>query len=237
MMKQFAIATATLGTALTLSAFGAESVSASTLSFTDVTTGGTYAPVQSVSPGFYGAEIRGGRAGRADWELGVGEQTSNLGTFNQGEHTWATEPVSFSMDWSGSSMNINVGNSSVSRDFSWTLGNTLAIFAKREAELTITEVNGQSLAGSIAGTPGSGVLNSLFVTSDSVPTEWSLQGFIKVAGGRGSANSIGITTGNYTPNSTGGDVEPIPEPLTVMGTLMAAGIGYQMKRKRAANQA
>lgn len=230
-MNYSTIATLTVGTTVALSALvSAQPVAASTLSFTDISSGGTYAPVQSVSPGFYGAEMRGGRAGRADWEIGVGEQTSNPGSFNQGEYGWGAEPVSFSMDWSGSSMNVTVGDTSVSRDFSWTLGNTLAIFAKRDAELTINEINGESLPGSVAGIPGNGTLQSLYVTSDTVPAAWSLQGFIRVAGGRGSANSIGITTGNYTASAD--NLEPVPEPITVVGTLLAAGLGYQMKRKR-----
>ena len=76
---------------------------------------GTFTSLQPRSPGVYGVELRGGRAGAADWEIGVGNQTSVSGKFNQGEFNWAasSDPYAFNLSWTASGLSITIGGVTV----------------------------------------------------------------------------------------------------------------------------
>ena len=109
---------------IALAALAAAPATAATL-YTDAD--GTFTNIVSVSPGVYGAEIREGRPGARTWELGVGTQTSNGGTFNQGEIEWADfdaddNKASFSMSWNAGVVSTSIGDTTVSYDANWQFG-------------------------------------------------------------------------------------------------------------------
>jgi hypothetical protein len=118
----------------------------------DVTGDPTFAAFPRIggTAGTYGLEVRGGRDGARDWEIGVGQGTSSLGNFSQGEFAWTTDQlVSFFYDYGVAEANkasVTIGGTTVSYDFgTLKLGNTIEIFAKRDARLKLTNIDGHAV--------------------------------------------------------------------------------------------
>ncbi|MBD2257260.1 hypothetical protein [Pseudanabaena sp. FACHB-2040] len=211
----FAIAAA----AITLSA---QAAPAATLSFVQPGDGGTFRPLVPVAPGEYGFEGRGGSP--TTWELGVGTQTSVVGSFNEADFAWgALQP--FEMTWApGSLVSVTVGTTSLSYSADWLVGNAIRVIAKQKALLSISEVDGQSLRGSIGDIAGT-TLEKLYLTGDSLLDGWTLKGQIQIAPGGNSRNEILITSGNFTP------AEPVPEPLTTAALFLVATAGLGLTQR------
>ncbi len=166
--------------------------------------------------GLYGVELRGGRAGRADWELGVGEGTSRPGRFSQGEYAWGTAAHPFTLTWDGAGIRLRVGATEVSRGATVALvGNTLAILVNRAASVTLTSVDGRTRDLPIVS-GRSGMTEVYFVTTD----DWGgnglrVTGEVTLAGGGGSANLVQMRVGE----------SPVPVPAPAALGLMAVALG------------
>ncbi|WP_017654364.1 PEP-CTERM sorting domain-containing protein [Fortiea contorta] len=118
----------------------------------------------------------------------------------------------------------------------------------RNASNTILKTYSSSLAGNIAGINGkpSGSNSDFLIFSDS-DTQLQLAfptGFVGI--GNLTTNNT-FSSGEFTFNAAGnannfiGAISatstPVPEPLTVGGTLVAAGVGMALKKKAAAQKA
>lgn len=188
---------------------------------------GTFTSLQPRNPGVYGVELRGGRAGAADWEIGVGNQTSVGGQFNQGEFNWgaSTDPYAFTLTWTASGVGITVGGVTVTDAgrAAPLVGNTLRIGIVRSASLTLDTLDG------VAFNQSFGTGSDLLFFS---PTSWggnglTATGTLSITGGGGSANAIRFTVGDFSPNGV------IPEPAT--WAMMIAGFGFvgaSLRRRR-----
>jgi hypothetical protein len=194
-----------------------------------------------VGGGTYGVEVRSGNgAANGDWEIGVGRQTSVAGAFTAGQRTLGcvTTPgnqqagcgtvLPFSLSWSATALSFTLGGTTVvspgGAGLAGLSGDTLRIWAKRDASFTITDIDGTPLALSGAGITGApAASNDFYIFS---PDNWrgdglTLTGTMRVAGGRGSSNEIFISHGSY-----------VPEPAT--WAMLAGGFGIvgAMRRRR-----
>lgn len=194
--------------------------------------------------GVYGVELRGGdNASAATWEIGVGKATSQS-NFNQGQFNWGCGTggsagcgtvQNFSLTWTATALSITVGattvNSPTGANLAALTGNTLKVFVKRDATLTINNIDGTAFAVSATGNAaGSGnATNELFFYS---PDNFGGNGFtatgtVRIKGGGNSANEILFKHGTYTP--------AVPEPAT--WALMISGfglVGAAARRRRTA---
>jgi hypothetical protein len=192
---------------------------------------GTFTSLRPRNPGVYGVELRGGLPGAADWEIGVGNQTSVGGSFNQSDFDWAAspDPYAFNLSWTASGLSITVGGVTVTDAGNGRgaplVGDTLRIGILRSASLTLDTLDGIAFNQSF----GSGS-DLLFFS----PTAWGGNGFtatgtLDITGGGRSANVIRFTVGDFAPNPA------IPEPAT--WAMMIAGfglVGASMRRRRMA---
>jgi hypothetical protein len=228
--------------ALALAASVSGGAQAAVISFNTLPTGATFvgAPtVGSGSGGSYGVELRGGRPGAADWEIGVGRGTSRPGNFNQGEFNWASQPgaYDFVLTWTTTSLSITVGTTTVTYlnpqpDGSTgapLVGNTLRVFANRDAVVTFSSVDGLLNPG---GIDGSGPLPNevYFVTDDNWGGDGlTVTGTVAIGAGGGSANLVFFRVGETTLPV------PVPEPATLALLGMGlAGLGFAARRRRTA---
>ena len=181
---------------------------------------GTYTQLQSRSPGVYGVELRGGRAGAADWEIAAGNWTSVSGKFNQGEFNWAasTNPYDFSLSWTASGLSITVGGVTVTDAGDGKgaplIGNTLKVDLKGVSLFNLAAIDGVTFNQGWA-TPQS----LLFYSSNG----WGGDGFtatgtLSLENGGGSRNGINFKVGTFEANGV------IPEPAT--WAMMIAGFGF-----------
>lgn len=206
-------------------------------------------------PGVYGVELRrGNNAGNGDWEIGVGQATSNSGSsnFNQGQFRWAADnttagggvvtnftlvwlpaatlatPGGLTMTLGANSLNANpVTVASPGGNRSALLsGNTLKVYLKRDVSVTITSIDGQAMNTVITGRPDSAgtPTSEFFFLSDN---DWGGDGFT-VSGSIRMAG-VGGGSGNGALFKIGSYV---PEPMT--WTMLIAGfglVGTAMRRR------
>ena len=190
---------------------------------------GTFTSLEPRSPGVYGVELRGGRAGAADWEIAAGNWTSEAGRFNQGEFNWAasSDPYAFTLNWTASGLSFTVGgvtvtDAGVGRGAP-LVGNTLKVDLKGVSSFNLAAIDGVTFNQS-----WSAPQSLLFFSADA----WGGNGFtatgtLDIENGGGSRNGINFKVGNFTPNGV------IPEPAT--WAMMIAGfglVGASMRRRR-----
>ncbi len=224
-----------------------------------VPTGGEYASflprlngVHTGSAGVYGVELRrGNNATNGDWEVGVGQATSNVGSgnFNQGQWRWANDStagggitVPFSLTWVpvattanptgliftlGSGANSRTVASPGGANSAFLLGDTIKIYAKRDTSITITNVDGNPF-NAVASGLGGGTPTDLFFYSSN---NWggdglTITGTVRLAGNNGSSgNGILLNSGNFTPD--------VPEPASWAMLTIGFGLtGAGLRRRR-----
>lgn len=187
------------------------------------------------APGVQGAELRGGRDGNRDWEIGVGAQTSVGGQFLQGQLDWqatgqgVAETFTFSIDASGvATLIIGQGGSEVFNK-TWnasplSLGNAIEFFTKRQATVSITSVNGQAV-NFTSGDISDDASESLILFSEDFLNGLTVSGLVDMVGGGGSRNSLLIKAGN---------VDSAPVPVPAAAALFLGGLGLLARRKKQA---
>jgi hypothetical protein len=223
-----AIATLACGFSLT----AASSAQAATLRLADLEGAdaeGVFAALVPRSPGIYGLEARGGRPGNRDWEIGVGIWTSVLNpsvtpgirNFTEANFDWAASDdlFDFEMSWMDDLVTVTIGDQTVEYAADWQIGNTIKISAVGDALFNLIQLDGIDFSQTVAGTPDSGLLESIYLTGDTVLDGWSLSGTIDLANGGGSRNEVLITMGNFEPDAS------VPEPTTVLGLVILGGFG------------
>jgi hypothetical protein len=191
---------------------------------------GTFTSLIPRTPGVYGVELRGGRPGAADWEVGVGSQTSVGGSFNQGEFNWASATShTFSMAWLPSGLSFTIGGRTVTDAGTGKgaplLGDTLRISMVRQAAITIDTLDGVAFGQTFTAPQ-----DLLFFSGNGWGGNgFAMNGTISIANGSGSANAIRLSVGDFAANPA------IPEPAT--WAMMIAGfglVGAAMRRQRPA---
>lgn len=203
----------------------------------NITGNANFGPFESFTPdktkgGLHGLEVRGGNnATNGDWEIGVGNQTSVPGQFNQGQWAWgptgAPTVFNFSYAYAHGIGTFTIGDSATSvtwgagqNETALKNGNAVQIFAKRGALATITEFDGH-LTNLVIGSLDTGSSNTLLFYSLGFLDGFTLKGQLQLVGGSGSANEFIVKAGNV--------VAPIPLPaaawmlLAGMAALGAAG--------------
>jgi hypothetical protein len=201
----------------------------------------------SAGTGTYGVELRGGNGlTNGDWEIGVGRRTSVAGNFTQAQIAWGCVTnnnnaaanrgcgtvLPFTLNWTPTALSITVGSvttlSPVGAGLAALTGDTLRIWAKRDASFTISEVDGTPFALSATGI-ASGAPSAASDFYFFSPDNWggnglTMKGTVRIAGGRGSANEIFISNGNF-----------VPEPATWAMLIAGFGmVGFAMRRRRVA---
>jgi hypothetical protein len=201
---------------------------------TDTAVAGTFTDFLASGPGAQGVELRGGDGtGAAEWEAGLGTQTSASGQFSEERRVDWTGITSFRfvLDDSGNALlELLDSLSAVQHSLTWSgisAGNAIKFSTKREADLTITSVDGMSANTSLDGTnfetavfAGSGLTDGFEVT-----------GLVSIVNGGRSANGITIKTGNVI----GADIGEVPVPAAglLFGGAVLAGAARRLKGKKA----
>jgi hypothetical protein len=187
-------------------------------------------PLVSVNPGVYGIEIRGGRPGAADWELGVGTQTSNAGTFSQGNINWGNDPLNFEFVWGPNEVSAMIGGLTRTWQANWEIGNAIRIgISGRDgfADLVINSLDGVVDAPLFTFNRTNEGFTNYFIAGNSLSDGWTMTGTINMTNGGGSRRLVHITTAEYTPTT---DV-PVPATVGLFG-LGLAGLIIGRRRKR-----
>jgi len=194
---------------------------------TGTTIGDTFASFAGPGAGTHGLEARGGRQGlRGDWEIGLGTATSQTGGFVQAQWLWddATLDVgqfSFAYNYvSGGTTTFSIWDSSSSMPTTPTLsfsglstGNAIEIFAKRNAAVNITSLDGHTLNETIGTVTDAFSETAIFYSEDFLDG-FLITGTIDIDADRGSAHSVLIKAGT---------VAPVPLPAAL--PLLLAGLG------------
>jgi hypothetical protein len=188
------------------------------------------------NPGNYGVEARGGRSGlTGDWEIGVGTNTSVAGQLNQAQYLWNFPTLQdFSLTWNADGLRFTVGSTTVTDAGKPAplIGNTLHIYMKRDATLTIDSISGHAFnqSWSTSANPFSD-LKLHFWSPDAWGAEGiTLTGKMAIRGEGGSAHGIQFKVGEFTPFVT-----EVPEPATWAMLILGFGlVGASMRRRQAA---
>ncbi|MEO1093991.1 MAG: PEP-CTERM sorting domain-containing protein [Cyanobacteria bacterium J06638_28] len=196
---------------------------------------GTFEKLVPRSPGIYGLEARGGRKGARDWEIGVGTHTSVSGQFSENKYfddDWGDGSTfhDLVMTWNpGEMVSVTIGDTTVSYEADWEVGNGVEILAKRSAVFKLTELDGVAFDETV-GEIGSNMWHTpLFLAGDSLLDGWTLKGQIAMEAGGGSKHEVMITAGTFTPADT--EPEAVPEPASLLGlaAVGALAAGKQLK--------
>ena len=189
--------------------------------------------INPTSPGVYGVELRGGRAGARDWEIGVGTQTSNRGTFNQGEFSWNStlgSPFSFLLDWDTTRLSVTVGGITLSYNADWVFGNALVITTKGRdtrsaaggASFYIDTIDGVSVNQTF-GSSGN-FFNEAVLTGIEFTDGFTISGTVDIVNGGGSRNEVLLKPGN---------VATVSEPPLILLLGLSLMMAVVARRRRA----
>lgn len=207
-----------------------------------IDTSGTFEDFKASGPGVHGVELRGGDgAGRAQWELGVGTQTSVSGSFAQGQVDWAggdgasgriAEDFLLSFDGAGNAvMTLSRGGSQVA-SVSYTglsLGNALRIQAVRLAEVAITSIDGQAVSFDL-GDYATAAFDELVLFDQSFTDGFTIGGTLDInplrPDGRNSNSfsRISFATGDV-------DAIPVPAAAFLFAPFAAAPVLRRLKKR------
>jgi hypothetical protein len=176
-------------------------------------------PVQTVNPGSYGVEVRGGRRGNADWELGVGTQTSrNNSTFANGQVTWPAPPalLDYRLSWTSGRVEMTIGTTTLGWDAAWKVGNAVTVSLKAgsgDTVFTIATLDGAALDWSKTIT--NGPTRNFTFWGKGLTDGWVMTGKIGMTPEGGSNRGVQITAATYA--------APVPVPAAL--PLLAFGLG------------
>ncbi|MEE4210935.1 MAG: hypothetical protein V2I43_16930 [Parvularcula sp.] len=202
---------------------------------TDPAVAGTFIDFLASGPGAHGVELRGGDgAGAAQWEAGLGTQTSASGTFSEARRVdWSlVDAFRFAVDGSGNAVLELLGaGTSPLHTLNWSglsVGNALMFTTKREADITITSVDGMAANTALDGTNWE---NAVFA-GQGLTDGFEVTGLLRVLNGGNAANGIMIKTGNVV----GADIGEVPVPAAglLFGGALLAGAARRLKAKRTA---
>ncbi len=215
----------------------AGAVSAAPVDITGTPEAGTFTSFSTPGqPGTHGLELRGGNnATNGTWELGLGTQTSVSGSFDQGQFAFGNPTpgvFNFEYDYGSGTSEFRIwasgdsrpGTAQVSYD-GLSTGNAVKIFAKRQAEINITEFDGTPFVMTI-GDVGTGTSAEVIFADAGFLDGFNLKGTLSILGGNNSAKEILITAGDV-------QVVPIPAALPLFLTGLA-GLGFMARRRKAA---
>ncbi|MEM8957663.1 MAG: hypothetical protein AAGC86_07605 [Pseudomonadota bacterium] len=200
----------------------------------------TYTPVAS---GNHGLELRDGRAGARDWELGLGTNTQRARQFDQEKHfSWDDSNLNtdggslqwaFEFIYSGGTSEFLIWDAAtqtaadailLSYDGLTTGGNTINIFTKRGAAINIEEIDGETVDFTFGDlSPLNGYRDSHgYIYSAGFDDGFTMKGTLDMFDeGRGSKHGIRISLGNIV--GTPDPMAPVPVPAAL--PLLAAGLG------------
>lgn len=214
-------------------AFGAAHA-APVIEITDPTEKASFTSFSNGGAGVQGAELRGGNGQlNGTWEVGFGQQTSQSGTFVQNQFVWTETPTGQDFVYSISGAGVGnfqlIRNNVVEVNLTWNasamqLGNSIEFFAKRLAEMTITEVEGMAVNFSLGDITSMGS-EALILYSEDFLDGFEIKGTLGLVNGRNSAYGIVMKAGNVTLN-------PVPVPAAGLLFAGAAGIGAIRRLRR-----
>lgn len=213
-------------------AFSAQASTLKLVTSADGTLSGLVSPSNG---GTYGVQMRGGRPGGADWELGVGEHTAQNGSFNQAGLTWPDPAVTlldYSLSWNIDTLSVTLDGQTRSWDIAggdWQFGNAIRIgigSTDGTTTFTIDELDGETFAFSQT-------LNNQFqnfwITGHSLTNGFTMSGQVGMTNAGRSRRNVQITTAEFVPPA------PIPLPAALPMALAAfAGLGWIGRKRRPA---
>ncbi len=188
------------------------------------------APFDPNGAGLYGVEVRSGKPGAQDWEIGVGSGTSQAGHFNQGQATWVTGvDQAFSLTWTASSLSFTLNGVTTVTDAGVgksapLVGNTLRVAVKNLAFATIGTVDGVAFNQAMVGGD-----NLYFYSADNFGGDgFTVTGTMRMR--QGGSQGVGGSTDGVTFKN--GQYNAVPEPATWAMMIMGFGLTGSLIRRR-----
>ena len=219
-----------LAGALGAAALTGQTASAAVMNVTATAVGESFTSFsQADKPGVHGLELRGGRQGtRGDWELGLGTQTSTRGNFHQAQFGWGRGLNFWNFEYiygADGSARLWLWNPAAARasdpllTFNGPLlnGNAVSIFAKRQAELRITEFDGQSVDVRVGDATDRRLSETAIFASAGFTDGFNIRGRLALLAGGGSRHALTVQAGEVSP------VAAVPLPAAAWFLLTGLG--------------
>lgn len=211
-------------------ALTAQTGSAAVVNVTGTATGESFTSFsQAGKPGVHGLELRGGRQKtRGDWELGLGTQTSTRGGFRQAQFGWGKDLDFWAFEYiygADGSARLWLWDPAAARasdpllTFTGPLlsGNAVSIFAKRQAELRITEFDGQSVDVQVGDARDRRFSETAIFASAGFADGFNIRGRLALLAGGGSKHALTVQAGEVSP------VAAVPLPAAAWFLLTGLG--------------
>ena len=195
------------------------------------------------APGVHGLELRGGRQGvRGDWEAGLGKQTSVRNGFRQAQFGWGKSldvwafEYSYAGDgsarlWLWDPASARPSDPFLTYSGGLLTGNAVSIYAKRQAQLEITEFDGETVNVRIGDASDRKLSETAIFASAGFADGFSIRGRMALLAGGGSKHALTVQAGEVA------SITPVPLPaaawflLTGLGGL--AGLRWLRRRESA----
>lgn len=231
-MIQFAKITSAAVAALF--AIGSAAQAANVTVITDPLVEDTFTSFGNGGAGVQGVELRGGNGQlNGTWEAGLGQQTSQTGTFVQAQYQFVENASGQDFVYAISSAGVGtfkiIEDGVTLVDLTWDdtplqLGKAIEFFAKRQAELTITEINGMAFNFNV-GTFGTDSQEKLIIYSEDFLNGFEIKGTFGVLNGKNSTHGIVMKAGNI-------ELAAVPVPAAGLLFAGAAGLGAVRRLRR-----